>query len=430
MTLEQPVANQTVKTPSQRRKIIRRVLFTIGLTIGITAGYVLLFPSYIGNRNATTHPGATGVPTADGMEISFTGFDQLAHVGEEVVLKTKLETKLIKNDIDDEPVLCRVAGRELGEAITDEEGFATWRFTPGQTGDYEIIFHLPDTTQYRPQQTPALLAVRTDDKPIIVSDLDHTIIDIKTYQFFLHDNEKIPPLPHLPEILQELAVDYDIIYLTARDDMYVNVTKNWLDMHHLPPAPLFVCDLSEDPVDQGEFKTQALKKLKENWPNLTIGIGDKIHDAEAYIANDMTAYIIGDYDQLPEKTIQVAGWKEIRELLKKPPDLNTLLENDLIGPEDLICPLSDNITGEISYIYRGSDLPNDVLDDNIIPDELILAYDKMGNHIHNNVEFSRNVLFANYSVRRIESDDFAAIINRDNELRRELGLPEKPDGIR
>jgi len=318
MIPEEPNANQTVKGPSQRRKITRRVLFTLGLTIGITAGCVLLFPKYIGNRDNLNPPDVPGAAAENGREISFTGFDQLAHVGEEVVLKTKLETKYLMNDLEDEPVLCRVAGQELGEAITDEEGFAVWHFTPDKTGDYQIIFHLPDTAKYQPKQTPALLAVRTDDKPIIVSDLDHTVIDIKGYtQFFFHDNEKILPLPGLPDILYELANDYDIIYLTARDDMYVNVTKNWLDMYNLPVAPVFVCDLSEDPVNQGEFKIQALKQLKEKWPNITIGIGDKVHDAEAYLANDMTAYIIGDYDQLPEKTIQVTGWSEIQELLKK-----------------------------------------------------------------------------------------------------------------
>ena len=318
MTPEEPMANQTVKGPSKRRKIIRRILFTLGLTIGITAGMILLFPEYIGNRDATVSPDAPGKPTESGPEISFTGFDQLAHVGEEVVLKTKLETKYIKNDIENETVLCRVADQELGAALTDEEGFATWRFTPDKIGDYEIIFHLPDTAKYLPKQTPALLAVRTDDKPIIVSDLDHTIIDIKAnYQFVFHNNEKILPLPGLPDILHELAGDYDIIYLTARDDTFVNVTKNWLDMYHLPPAPVFVCDLSEDRIDQGEYKIQALKKLKEKWPNITIGIGDKVHDAQAYLANDMTAYIIGNYYQLPEKTIQVTGWKEIQELLKK-----------------------------------------------------------------------------------------------------------------
>ncbi|MCP4707741.1 MAG: hypothetical protein GY869_03875 [Planctomycetes bacterium] len=321
MTLEEPIANQRVKGPSKRRKLMRRILFTLGLTIGITAGCVLLFPRYIGNRDATTpsaSPDTPGEPAENGREISFTGFDQLAHVGEEVILRTKLETMILKNDLEEKPVLCRVDGEELGEAITDEEGFASWHFTPDKTGDYEIIFYLPDTAEYRPKQTPALLSVRTDDKPIIVSDLDHTVIDIKSEtQFFFHDNEKIFPLPGLPDILYELANDYDIIYLTARDDMYVNVTKNWLDRHNLPAAPMFVCDLSEDPFNQGKYKIEALKKLKEKWPNITIGIGDKVHDAEAYLANDMTAYIIGDYDELPEKTIQVTGWSEIQELLKK-----------------------------------------------------------------------------------------------------------------
>jgi len=107
---------------------------------------------------------------------------------------------------------------------------------------------------------------------------------------------------------------------------------------------------------------------------------------------------------------------------QNPPNLEALVELKSIDPKNLICPISDDTIGDISYIYRGGDLPKE------IPDEMILAYDKKGNHIVDDSEFSCNVLFADDNVRRIEIVDFAAIIDRDNELRRELGLPEKEDG--
>ena len=62
---------------------------------------------------------------------------------------------------------------------------------------------------------------------------------------------------------------------------------------------------------------EVLKKLKAQWPKITIGVGDKVHDAEAYLANGMTAYIIGEHNDLPEEAIAVKSWGEILEKLKK-----------------------------------------------------------------------------------------------------------------
>ena len=107
---------------------------------------------------------------------------------------------------------------------------------------------------------------------------------------------------------------------------------------------------------------------------------------------------------------------------QNPPNLETLVKLKNIDPKTLVCPLSDDPIGEISYIYRGYDLPKDT------PEEMILIYDKNGNHLVDDSEFSRNVLFAGYNVQRVEPDEFAALIDRDNKLRLELGLPEKPDG--
>ncbi|MFC1782236.1 hypothetical protein ACFL02_01455 [Planctomycetota bacterium] len=301
------------KAPKKSQKLLKRILLTFGLFLGITAGWLLFFPSYI---SPAYDPNHAPEPTA-GREISFTGFDGLAHVGEEVILQAKLETKYLRNDIENETVECRVEGENLGAARTDEEGFVRWRFMPKETGNFTVFYQLPAEAGYKPKRTTGLLAVRTDEKPILVTDLDHTVIDISTYQFIHHDNENIPPLPGAVEILNGLTEDYDIIYLTARDDLYVNVTKYWLDMYGLPRAPLFVCDLSEEPVDQGAFKKEVLKKLKAQWPKITIGVGDKVHDAEAYLANGMEAYIIGEHDELPDKTISVTSWKEIQEKLKK-----------------------------------------------------------------------------------------------------------------
>jgi hypothetical protein len=94
-----------------------------------------------------------------------------------------------------------------------------------------------------------------------------------------------------------------------------------------------------------------------------------------------------------------------------PPNLNILIETEDVSPKNIAC----RRTGE-PHIYRGVDLPNDA------PGEMILVYDQAGNH----KKLGRNVLFADFDVRRTLEEDMPALIERDNALRRELGLVEKP----
>ena len=55
---------------------------------------------------------------------------------------------------------------------------------------------------------------------------------------------------------------------------------------------------------------------------------------------------------------------------------------------------------------------------------MIVAYDKPGNHHRDR----RNVLFVRSQVRKVKGEELQQAIARDNELRRELGLKEKPLG--
>jgi len=98
-----------------------------------------------------------------------------------------------------------------------------------------------------------------------------------------------------------------------------------------------------------------------------------------------------------------------------PPTLEILFDTEGLSPLSLICPSSDDVSGGNSYIYRGNDLPADA------NGELIVAYDKYENHKGE----CRNVLFYNSSVKRLEELFFEGAIERDNEIRRDIGLPEK-----
>ncbi len=100
---------------------------------------------------------------------------------------------------------------------------------------------------------------------------------------------------------------------------------------------------------------------------------------------------------------------------KMPPNLEILIETEDLVPRMFLCPGSNDKEGENSYIYRGADL------DKNSSSELVIAYDKKKNH-HGK---ARSVLFSDSHVKIYTEEKFQEIIARDNEIRREMGLPEK-----
>ena len=95
-----------------------------------------------------------------------------------------------------------------------------------------------------------------------------------------------------------------------------------------------------------------------------------------------------------------------------PPDLETLIHKAEMPPRGLICPASES---RESYIYRGasittSDTPG-----------MITVYEKLSNH-----GGGRNVLFLDSHVEWVSEERFQELIKRDNEYRREKGLPVLP----
>lgn len=92
-----------------------------------------------------------------------------------------------------------------------------------------------------------------------------------------------------------------------------------------------------------------------------------------------------------------------------PPNLEILIEKAEVRPETLIC------CGK-KYVHRGADVPNTSCEPS-----MIMVHDRAGNH-----EGGRNVLFLDSHVEWVTEERFQELINKDNEIRRKEGLPEKP----
>jgi len=94
---------------------------------------------------------------------------------------------------------------------------------------------------------------------------------------------------------------------------------------------------------------------------------------------------------------------------KLPENLEELIEKADMHPRYLRCPVSGD-----RYIYRGKDLDTTVS----TPPQMILVYDEYGFH-----RGKRNVLFMDGHVEQMAEGAFQAAIQKDNELRKQQGLP-------
>lgn len=224
--------------------------------------------------------------------------------------------------------------KRLGLAQTGEDGNARLTWMPGDEGDYPLTAKIAAVPQGAGLEemlkvTPAslLVSVRDKDTRVIVIDLDHTVVDAGFFRVLV-SNPK--PMAGSAKLIEDLAKKgYGIVYLTHRPNLMTVKSKKWLGRHGFLHAPLLTSTFRQSVGDGGEFKAARIEALRKSFPKTNIGIGDKFSDAEAYIANGLTAYLIPDYDRDTDdeedlrklakrirkidKRIQVVdGWEDVR----------------------------------------------------------------------------------------------------------------------
>ncbi len=262
----------------------------------------------------------------------FYAFDTLTHPNKSTELLAQvIYVKKLKK-VEKATVEFSLGKESLGEVLTDKDGYARLKWEAPKAGDYEIKVKIKavDDDDYKEilKTTPAslLVSVRPKDARFIVIDLDHTVV---ASSFFKVLTSGAKPMPKADGVVGELAKKYGIIYLTHRPDLLGNKSKNWLTDNGFVRAPLLVSSFKQSIGDSKKFKSGRLKELRKDFPNIRIGIGDKIGDVEAYVENDMTGYLIPNYDRddddaddfrklakkirkLDKRIHVVDGWDEIR----------------------------------------------------------------------------------------------------------------------
>ncbi len=156
-------------------------------------------------------------------------------------------------------------------------------------------------------------------RTIVVVDVDETISNTD-YEALLSGQDqdlRSTPLPHSVETLNKIAKHLNVFYLTARPRELLGKTKSWIKKHGFPAAPIVTSDSLGDVIDQQGYKLRTISYIRQQVPQVLIGIGDRNTDSEAYGQSGLLTIVIaeGDPKGFRAHAVILPGWKAIGEFL-------------------------------------------------------------------------------------------------------------------
>jgi len=274
--------------------------------------------------------GAQGIILGTDGEYLLTVRDAVAPPGKEVGLVARLQEGDLLRGRQGHVIRFK-RGQDLFKAAeTDADGVARVTFTPDAPGDH--VFAVEVAAAGLPGDPPEprdlLVACRSPDTRMVIVDLDKTVVASGFHTVLLGNPE---PMPGSVAVLDRLAADRTIIYLTHRPDYFGPKSKRWLWAQGYPRGPVLLSTASSFLKGSGTYKRDMLVSLKKDFAKVEVGIGDKFSDVEAYHAAGMTAVLIlpipkdptaKQLDHLAEQVAAlpgaihvVTGWDQVEAIL-------------------------------------------------------------------------------------------------------------------
>jgi phosphatidate phosphatase PAH1 len=223
------------------------------------------------------------------------GIDVIANEQDAVqVVAGKLAYGKADKDIQDEDAevfACAGAGgtgtwRSLGVARTDSDGRFTIelrdkaRLAVGMR-DLYVAAHGDGSGSY------FIGYVAPRGANVVVTDVDGTISwsENSIVKQAVKRSTDVKPRPNAPAALSQLS--YPIVYVTARGDVFINLTRRWLESHGFPRGLLRLSQgaFAKPGASAIAYKTETLKAL--GIP-IAAGIGNRKSDITAYTRIGLT----------------------------------------------------------------------------------------------------------------------------------------------
>ncbi|HZU96798.1 MAG TPA: hypothetical protein VFF73_08915 [Planctomycetota bacterium] len=320
-----------------------------------------------------------GTALADDTPARLAGYDAIARTGHAVKLRAKLEGKGVlgvyssveaefldfwltgEPNKDGKPGVATLEKEKfLGTAKTDSNGIGELEWTPETPyqGSLEVEARVRKGSKY--VAVPATLDVllANHDRPLTLVTIEQTLTDLSWTTFMRKDAKDIPVNEGAAEALNKLWEKHGIVYMTGVEEVSLVKTKDWLKLKGFPRGPVFFWNISASPTASGlKYKSSVAAKLKTDFGGLTSGIGGQVEDANACIANGITAYLVANNDaSAPAEAIKVKAWDKLQAAVERQHDVEGFLRDlagkDAVKQEPASAALAKVETGEIGYLVR------------------------------------------------------------------------------
>lgn len=205
----------------------------------------------------------------------------------------------------------------LGTAKTDLDGIARWVVREFPPGLHRIRARLAPGSPHHASEAEAWLGVFHPEDPAIITDIDHTVADVSPFGFITKPNSSVRPIPGAPEALREMSAWMHIVYLSARDHIFVGKTRAWLRANGFPEGLLLLRRLRFTEASPLEHKLLRLQDVVARLKNIRFGVGDLPTDVEAYRARGVPAILLSERVVPGLDAQRAASWNEILEIARR-----------------------------------------------------------------------------------------------------------------
>lgn len=301
-------------------------------------------------------------------EGKLTGFDVLARKGRKTKVKAKLETKGfmgIDPDVKGAPLDFFIVAKNgeqlqrpdfLGTSKTDDDGLATFDWTPDAEGQYSLIARLRKGAEHTAAPAQIHVAIPAESRPILIVQLDGTVTTATNLKMFRGTkNEEIKSVEGCEQILTVLAASHQLVYMTDVELAFTNKFKDWVKLRNLPPAPILFWELFERSLSHETYMTKMVERLQKHFP-LAIGVGAKSSDARAFLQNGMVPLRLNSEadEELGDEMIQIENWGQALAHVVGNQAAGQLLRNYAEGKDaaDALRSLSQLGQPGVAYLTR------------------------------------------------------------------------------
>lgn len=258
--------------------------------------------------------------------------DMIVEPGQEVTLSASLRSGLKLDGIEGKRLQFVLDDKTLAEVRTNSRGdvILKWK-VPDKAGNSAITVRLnPADQPSRPVDDATLLvAARPKDAPLVIVDLDKTVVASGFARVLLGDAK---PMDGSAVVMQRIAKTSTVVYLTYRPDFLGPMSKRWLADNGFPAGPVLTGTVGSLVAGSGTYKNTRLAELRKTYTNLVAGVGDKLSDAKVYAESGLVSLLLlqvdwtetdakyydrlaDDLAALPEKVQVVTNWSQISACL-------------------------------------------------------------------------------------------------------------------